>query len=111
MSLQIEVSDLAVEDVTLQFAWYLRHADVDVANGYQAALKATFEKIARSPGLGRLRRFAHPELTGLHSITAGRPFDRFVVYYRADSRVLSIERVIHGMRDLPRRLLDPPGEE
>ncbi|MBE2283394.1 MAG: type II toxin-antitoxin system RelE/ParE family toxin [Prosthecobacter sp.] len=111
MSLRIEVSDLAAEDITLQLAWYLRHADADVANRYEAALKATFDNLSTNPGLGRPRRFAHPELAGLHSLTAEQPFDRFVVFYRADGRVLTVVRVIHGMRDLPRRLLDPPGEE
>jgi len=33
---------------------------------------------------------------------------RHLIFYRFDRSTLYAERVIHGMRDLPRRLLQPP---
>jgi toxin ParE1/3/4 len=82
--------------------------DADVAGRYEVALRVTFDRIARNPSSGRHRHFPHEELAGLRSIAAERPFNRFLVFYRSDEKVLTVERVIHGMRDLPRRLLDPP---
>lgn len=37
------------------------------------------------------------------------PFQMHLVFYRADEAIISVERVIHGARDLPRRLRQPPG--
>jgi plasmid stabilization system protein ParE len=31
-----------------------------------------------------------------------------LIFYRNNGDALSIERVMHGARDLPRRLLEPP---
>ena len=108
MSLRLDVSAIAMEDIALQMAWYLRHADESIAARYEKALRASFQRIAAAPSLGRVRRFSHVELAGLRSFVVERPFDRFVFFYRADDSSVIIERVMHGMRDLPRRLLEPP---
>ena len=39
------------------------------------------------------------------------PFDRHLIYYRISGEELVAFRVVSGARDLPRRLLDPPGTE
>jgi hypothetical protein len=36
------------------------------------------------------------------------PFHNLLIFYRHDGKVLSVERLMHGSRDLPRRLVEPP---
>jgi len=38
-----------------------------------------------------------------------KPFHRHLLYYRISGEELVAFRVVPGERDLPRRLLDPPG--
>ena len=40
-----------------------------------------------------------------------RPFQKHVIFYRYDDKSLFAERVMHGTRDLPRRLLEPPAAD
>lgn len=88
--------------------WYVREAGPEVAQRWLDALDATLEELKSTPGLGRLRRFPHPELQGLRSFRVQRPFRRYLIFYRWSAGELSAERVIHGARDLPRRLLESP---
>jgi plasmid stabilization system protein ParE len=36
------------------------------------------------------------------------PYHRHLIFYRFDDKKLFAERILHGARDLPRRLLQPP---
>jgi plasmid stabilization system protein ParE len=72
------------------------------------ALDATLQLLRVQPGLGRTRRFRHPQLKGIWSFRGSPPFNRHLIIYRFDRSTLYAERVIHGMRDLLRRLLEPP---
>lgn len=86
--------------------WYVREAGTEVAQKWLEALDATVEELESTLGLGRLRRFPHPELQGLRSFRVQRPFHRYLVFYRWSPEELSVERVMHGSRDLPHRLLE-----
>lgn len=59
----------------------------------------------------RPARFAAPVLRNLRLYPAERPFDNYLIFYRHDEATLYVERVIHGARDLPRRLTQPPEAE
>lgn len=107
MSVEISISSRAELDMTLQYRWYLEHADEDVAERYLLAVHATIQTLATKPDLGRLRQFTSPELANIRSIQLRRPFDRHLLFYW-DGTSLRIERVMHGSRDLPRRLLEEP---
>jgi plasmid stabilization system protein ParE len=108
MSLALERAAWFTLDFERQARWYARHASELVAARYWAALKQTLELLARHPGLGRLRRFRHPNLRGLHSYRVEPPFHKHLIFYRHDETTLYAERVMHGARDLPRRLATPP---
>lgn len=109
MGLQPILSTRAEVDLSHEYRWYLDRAGFDVAERYLAAFDTRVKELAARPGLGRLRRFQSPELTGIRSIAVTVPFDRHLIFYRADGTHLSIERVMHGTRDLPKRLVEPPG--
>ena len=96
-------------DVAAQFDWYLDEAGDSVAWRFFAAVDSTLVDLAQHPGLGRLRQFRHPALKGLRSFRVQPPFELHLVFYRHTDLELSAERLLHGRRDLPRRLREPPG--
>lgn len=105
MSLSIFISQRAEEDLALQHQWYLKEAGADVAESYLLAVDETLRMLATQPDIGFLRRFKATELQGVRSIAIRGSFRRHLIFYR-DGERLSIERVMHGARDLPQRLLE-----
>ena len=88
--------------------WYRDHANAEIAERYVDAVEATLKTLAETPGLGRPRFREWPKLAGLHSWPVRKPYHRHLIFYRFDDRTLFAERVLHGARDLPRRLRQPP---
>ena len=109
MALELHRAEFFLRDFDLQFARYLVEAGEPVAERYFAALEATLEQLARHPGLGRIRRFDHPLLKGIRSYRVNPPFHKHLIFYRHTATRLFAERIVHGARDLPRRLLQSPG--
>ena len=106
MSLAVQKSDAFESDYERQFAWYVEKGGDALAWRFQAALDATLAKLARQPDLGRPRRFRHPILRDLRSSPLARPFNRLLIFYRIRGDALQAWRLIHGSRDLPRRLVE-----
>ena len=55
--------------------------------------------------------YEHPKLAGIRFFLVRKPFGKHLIFYRVCGSTLDIVRIVHGARDLPRRLLDPPGAE
>lgn len=87
--------------------WYCEHASPESAERFVDIVQAT-QTLTQTPALGRLRFTNRPELAGLRSWRVARPFQRHLIFYRIDSEDLLAERLIHGARNLPRRLLQSP---
>jgi plasmid stabilization system protein ParE len=98
-------------DFDLQYRWYLEHANELVAERYLDAVLATLRLLATQPELGRRRKFRHPALRDLRSFRVVSPFEVHLLFYRRSATELSAERLMYGGRDLPRRLVEPPGAE
>lgn len=90
------------------FAWYVEKADVEVAWRFQHALDNSLVKLSILPDLGRPRHFRHPKLQGLRSFLVEHPFEKILIFYRASENVLEAVRLMHGARNLPRRLAESP---
>ena len=108
MSLALQKADAFLEDFALQALWYVRQAGDEVARRFQQAVESRLRLLCEQPGLGRLRRFNHSKLHGLRSFALERPFQQVLIFYREDGVTLQAVRLIHGARDLPRRLAEPP---
>ena len=108
MSLQPSISGRAEADLTNQYRWYRDNAGVEVAERFLAAFDATLGQIANMPNMGRLRRFRSSALWGMRSRTIRGGFGAHLIFYTFNGRTLSIERVMHGARDLEQRLSEPP---
>jgi len=109
MSLALQKADAFREDFTLQALWYVRQAGDEEARRFQKAVDSTFHLLCAQSDLGRARRFRHPKLQGLRSFAVERPFHRLLIFYRVDGQTLQAVRLMHGARDLPRRLAESPG--
>lgn len=110
MKLHLRRAEQFLADFEAQFRWFQDESGPDLANRFLSAVNATLQTLAEQPGLGRKRMFDHPRLLGLHSFLIARPFNRYLVFYRFDSTELQALRLIHGARDLPRRLEEALGE-
>jgi toxin ParE1/3/4 len=102
------ISRRAETDLNHQYRWYRDNAGEPVAGRFLTAFDATVQRLVQTPELGRPRRFRDPELAGLRSLGVKSPFAAHLIFYRSSDAGVSIERVMHGARDLPRRLAEPP---
>jgi toxin ParE1/3/4 len=101
----VRQADVFWADFVKQVDWYRKRAGAEVAERYVNAVEATLQTLAKTPGLGRPRFASWPELAGIRSWRVERPYQRHLIFYRFDEDTLIAERIIHGARDLPRRLL------
>ncbi len=108
MKHSVSLSGRAEADLTNQYRWYLDNATVDVAERFLKTFDARTDLWAEFPEIGQARRFRAPELQGVRSLSVGGRFADHLVFYRATGRSESIERVMHGSRDLESRLLEAP---
>ncbi len=111
MSLRIVYTDDFPADVAQQARWYARQRDEALALDYARAVEGTLEFLAQHPQLGTQCRYPEPALADLRFYLVAKPFERHLIYYRVSGDDLVAFRVVPGARDLPRRLLDPPGGE
>jgi plasmid stabilization system protein ParE len=111
MSLKIRRSDWLIGDLEHYAAWYQREARWELAQRYLNAVSTTLARLADMPGLGRPTRFPAPVLRNLRFYPVERPFEKHLIFYRHDETTLYVERSIHGARDLPRRLTQPPAAD
>jgi len=108
---RVIVSDEALTDLQLQSSWYAEKAGHDIAERYLTSFDELLAAVSRQPDLGRLRHFDHALLSGLRSFGMAGAFHKHLVFYHCESNLVRIFRVLQGMRDLPRRLLEPPGSD
>jgi toxin ParE1/3/4 len=109
--LTLRRADDFVGDFDHAYRWYFDQAGEAIARRFLESVWHTLELLAEQPGLGAARRFRHAELEGLRSFRVRPTFQAHLIFYRYTDRELSVERLLHGRRDLPRRLLEPPGPQ
>ncbi len=106
--MSVRKSDDFIADIERQFEWYVLKAGWDVADGYLDAVEATCRLLGQHPQLGPLGGFTHPRLRNWRFFVVFRPFKKHVLFYELDGDSVVIRRAMHGHRNLPRRLLEPP---
>ena len=98
-------------DFELQYCYYLDRAGKEIAEQFLEAVLTTLRLLVGQPEAGPRRTFRHPALRDMRSFRATRPFQAHMIFYRYTGAELFAERLMHGARDLPRRLREPPGSE
>ena len=79
----------------------------EIAEHFLRAVADTLPRLAEQPDLGRRRKFRHLMLRDLRSFQVERPFNKILIFYRVTENTLQAWRLMHGSRDLPRRLVEP----
>ncbi len=111
MSLKIRRSDWFIGDLEHYAAWYQSEASWEVAQRYLRAVSVTLARLSDMPGLGHPARFRAPALRNLRCLPVERPFEKHLIFYRHEEETLYVERAVHGARNLPLRLTQPPVAE
>ena len=102
MKLLLQKADRFWDDLACGVDWY--HAAPEIAERFVDAIEVTLAGLVRTPEQGRIRFKKWPELAGIRSFRVQRPYGQWLIFYRVDDSALYAERLIHGTRDLPRRL-------
>lgn len=99
---ELIVSPGARADLIAQWDFFADEVgNLALADRFVACAEATFKKLARTPGLGRVRSFASPKAKNLRSWKVDE-FPKHLIFYRAlpGNRGVEIISVVHGARDL-----------
>lgn len=104
--LRLITTPAAEKDLTAQYNWYLQRADQDVAERFVTDFQKMVRKLEKQPYLGRLRQYRPVPLHGIRSISVSRTFQAHLIFYRLEPSDLVIFRVMHGARNLERRLIE-----
>jgi toxin ParE1/3/4 len=107
MKLSLHRAEKFNADFDQQYCWYLEQTGEELAERFLNAVEITLESLLTQPDLGRRRKFRHPSLAGIRSFQVKRPFQNILIFYPHTTAELSAERLMHGARDLPRRLSEP----
>jgi len=109
--MNVRKTDDFIADIERQFEWYALNAGQAVADGYLEAMEATCRLLQQYPQLGPRGGFAHPRLRDWRFFVVSRPFKKHIIFYEVAGDDVVFRRAMHGHRDLPRRLLEPPGTD
>ena len=109
--MNVRKSDDFIADAELQYQWYAERAGWEVADRYLAAIASTCALIERQPLLGPGAGLTHPRLAAWRFFVVVRPFRRHVLFDEIIDGEVIMRRVLHGHRNRPKRLLEPPGPE
>ncbi len=101
-------TDDFISDVEWQFEWYALNADWNIADRFLAAVESTCWLLGQHPQLGHRVGLIHPRLRDWRFILVSRPFNKHLLFYEISDSELILRRAMHGQRDLPKRLLEPP---
>ena len=82
----------------------MEQGGIELAVRFVSAVESTVKTLAQNPQLGRRPYPKDFDLAEVHSVLVGRPFQKHLLFYRFTTESLVLERLIHGARDLPRRL-------
>ena len=91
-------------DLERQFRWYLLETGLDpipaleLAERFAGTVTRTLDSLLRNPQMGRPRFVSFADLPGMRSWRLERPFNRFLIFYRVEGKVIFAERLLEGHR-------------
>jgi toxin ParE1/3/4 len=109
--MNVRKTDDFIVDVERQYGWYFSNASAGVAERFLSTVEATCALLAAHPLIGAPLHTTHPTLAAWRFFVALRPFRQHILFYEMAGADLVLRRAMHGHRDLPTRLLEPPGAE
>ncbi len=106
--MNVRKSDDFIADVERQAEWYAVNASWEITDRYLDAVEAACRLIGQHPLLGPRVGLTHPRLSDWRFIVVFRPFQKHILFYEVSNDDVLLRRAMHGHRDLPKRLLEPP---
>ena len=97
-----------IADMEQQFEWYVKNASWEVAELYLDSVEATCQLLGTHSLLGPHLGSTHLRLTDWRFMVVFRPFQKHLLFYEVSGDDVILRRAMHGHRDLPRKLLEPP---
>jgi toxin ParE1/3/4 len=95
----IRIHPAAVRDLDEQAAYYTGRGSPGTANRWLDRAAATFEFVAKQPGIGAAWQSRKRELAAVRMwLIEG--FERHLVFYRPIADGIEVLRVVHGASDL-----------
>ncbi len=99
MSRQIFRRTRAIEDLSVQYAYYFLNASQEVADRYLGSIEETLERLLTHDKLGAPRNFLNPQLTGVRMMRV-RDFDHEWLIYRPRKDGIELIRVLHDEQNI-----------
>jgi len=103
---KVSVLPLADFDIAEAAEAYVEQAGLALGLEFFAACERTWLTLAQQPELGRITRFAAPQLNTVRRWQLEAPFEVYQVFYAATNDGLQVIRVLHGARDSLGRLVE-----
>lgn len=100
----------AARDLDEQAAYLAQEASLETALRFYDDASATFENLARMPGMGERRESGHPRLAELR-VWRVEGFEKHLIFYQPADDGIEIIRVLHGARDIDRILAEESDEQ
>lgn len=104
MIARVELLPQFRRDVIEQYCWYGEQLDEELAQRFRTAVTETIAFIQNHPDAGPICLIPDKTLAGIHFFRIKPPFEKWLLFYRVVDDHLHVVRLLHGMRDLPRRL-------
>ena len=94
---------IVIQDL-ITIATYISYDNLEAGDRFLYAAEATFQLIAKNPGIGRISRFKNPQVAQVRQYPI-KGFKNYLILYELTETTIDIIRVIHGARDLENQLL------
>jgi toxin ParE1/3/4 len=85
---------------------YLHQFGEALADRFIDRVEESLQLLARQPGVGHPGRYRHRRLAGLRVWAVARPFGDWLMFYWDRPEHVDLFRLMHGARDLTRRLAE-----
>lgn len=93
-----------VERDLTEFYAYIAMDKVAPAERLLVVAAESFERLATTPSLGAVWRSRWPQLKGIRLYPMPAPYRNYIILYRSNEQILEVIAIVHGARNLNRRL-------
>lgn len=93
---------VVIQDL-IDISTYISQDNLDAGDRFIYAAEATFQQIARLPGVGRLSGFTHPKLTQVRQFPV-KGFKNYLIYYQLQGEIIDVMHILQGSQNIARIL-------
>jgi toxin ParE1/3/4 len=90
--------DVVIQDL-IHISTYISQDNLDAGDRFLYAAEATFQQIAKMPGIGKLCNFNHPRLSQVRQFPV-KGFKKHLIYYQIQGEIIDIMHVFQGSQNI-----------